>query len=65
MDRDEALRLLPESYECALRLRDAGLSHLIAGRLEIPPEAVTPLLHLAEAKLSRLLTAGRRTAGEQ
>jgi DNA-directed RNA polymerase specialized sigma24 family protein len=56
MDRAEAVRLLPEKYARALVLRDQGDDHArIAAALEIVPEAIGPLLRLAEAKLQRLL----------
>lgn len=51
----KAIDLLPEAYAEALRLRDAGLQHLIPTVLEILPESVDTLLRLAEAKLERLL----------
>jgi DNA-directed RNA polymerase specialized sigma24 family protein len=58
MDRGAALDRLPETYANALRLRDAGLrDEDIAMRLGIPPEAIAPLLRLAEAKLTRLMVS--------
>jgi len=54
--RGEALRRLPAAYSLALRLRDAGLSgEVIAECLGIEPEALYPLLVLAEAKLAAIL----------
>jgi hypothetical protein len=56
MDRAEAVRLLPEKYARALVLRDQGCDDVrIAAALDIVPEAIGPLLRLAEAKLQRLL----------
>jgi DNA-directed RNA polymerase specialized sigma24 family protein len=56
MDRAEAVRLLPEKYARALILRDQGCDDArIAEALEIVPEAIGPLLRLAEAKLQGLL----------
>jgi DNA-directed RNA polymerase specialized sigma24 family protein len=56
MDRAEAVRLLPEKYARALLLRDRGCEDAqIAAALGIVPEAIGPLLRLAEAKLQRLL----------
>ena len=56
MDRAEAVRLLPEKYARALVLRDQGCDDArIATALDIVPEAIGPLLRLAEAKLQRLL----------
>lgn len=48
------LRRLPEPYAEALRLHDMGQDGAIAERLGIEPEAVGPLIELAEAKLARL-----------
>jgi DNA-directed RNA polymerase specialized sigma24 family protein len=56
MDRAEAVRLLPEKYARALVLRDQGYDDArIAAALGIVPEAIGPLLRLAEAKLQQLL----------
>lgn len=55
MESSEAIELLPEAYAEALRLRQAGLEDSIPERLGIPPEAVDPLLRLAQAKLTALL----------
>jgi len=47
---------LPEAHAEALRLRDRGVGEeAIAELLEIPIEAVAPLVRIAEAKLARLL----------
>jgi hypothetical protein len=54
VERDEMLRRLPEAYEIVLRLHADGRDDSIAGRLGIEPEAVGPLIRLAEAKLARL-----------
>jgi hypothetical protein len=51
MDRAEAVRLLPEAYARALTLRAQGHDDT---RIAVP-EAIGPLLRLAEAKLQRLL----------
>jgi DNA-directed RNA polymerase specialized sigma24 family protein len=56
MDRAAAVRLLPEAYARALTLRAQGHDDArIAAALGIVPEAIGPLLRLAEAKLQRLL----------
>lgn len=55
MDEDSALDSLPEAYATALRLRRQGLEEgAIAERLGLEPQAVGPLLRLAEAKLAAL-----------
>lgn len=54
--RADALRRLPRTYSLALHLRAAGLpEQRVAEVLAIEPEAVGPLLTLAEAKLAALL----------
>ncbi len=58
VNRDAPLDRLPQVYAIALRLHAENHDEAIADRLGIAPEAVTPLLRLAEAKLSRLLGAG-------
>ncbi|MGW0021683.1 hypothetical protein ACWDUD_25485 [Rhodococcus sp. NPDC003382] len=51
--REEALRQLPAAYALALRLRYAKVADaLIAQCLGIEPEALGPLLRVAEAKLA-------------
>lgn len=61
--RTEALRGLPEAYALGLRLRDAGTpDDEIADRLGVEPEALGPLLAVAQRKLDALL--GREN-GEQ
>lgn len=55
-DRTAALNRLPGPYALALRLREEGLSvPRVAEVLGIEPEAVGPLLALADAKLATLL----------
>ncbi len=52
-DRATALGRLPRAYSLALRLRDAGVGGaLIAECLDIEPEALEPMMLLAEAKLA-------------
>lgn len=59
MEREEALRLLPLAHATALRLRDAGATDaVIATALGIEPEAVAPLLQVAETKLAALASPG-------
>jgi hypothetical protein len=54
--RTEAMRALPEPYALGLRLRDAGApDEVIADWLGVAPEALGPLLAVAEAKLDALL----------
>ena len=54
--RAAALRQLPSAYSLALRLSDAGLSvELMAECLRVEPEAVGPMLVVAQAKLAVLL----------
>lgn len=55
MDRPTAIDLLPDTYAQALRLQEAGQVDLIPDQLGIAPEAVPPLLRLAEAKLTALI----------
>jgi len=56
VDRDQALRWLPEQYALALRLRDAGASSaVIAAALEVDADAADTVLVLAESKLHELL----------
>jgi hypothetical protein len=58
MDRAEALQALPDTYAIALRLRDEGVEpDAVARVLDVEPEAVGPLLSLAEAKLAGLMAA--------
>ncbi|MEJ2856836.1 MULTISPECIES: hypothetical protein [unclassified Saccharothrix] len=54
--RTAALRRLPVLHARALRLRDEGRStEQVAEELGLEPEAVGPLLAVAEAKLATLL----------
>jgi hypothetical protein len=56
--RAQAIRRLPGAYSLALRLRDAGMTdELIAECLAMQPQALDPLLHVAEAKLATILGA--------
>lgn len=60
--RSEALRHLPGAYSLALCLRDEGLPvDLIAECLAIEPEALDPLLDVAEAKLDAILRVAAPT----
>jgi DNA-directed RNA polymerase specialized sigma24 family protein len=56
VDRAQALQELPNKYAIALRLHDEGLApEAVARVLDVEPEAVGPLLTLAEAKLAGLM----------
>jgi DNA-directed RNA polymerase specialized sigma24 family protein len=56
VDRAEALKALPDAYAIALRLRDEGAElDAVARVLDVEPEAVGPLVTLAEAKLAGLM----------
>ncbi|HUR48189.1 MAG TPA: sigma factor-like helix-turn-helix DNA-binding protein [Acidimicrobiales bacterium] len=56
MERDDALRQLPEAYAAVLSLSAQEFTEEeMAERLGIPPESVAPLLRIAGAKLARLL----------
>ena len=56
MDRAEALQALPSTYAIALRLLDEGVEpDAVARVLDVEPEAVGPMLTLAEAKLAGLI----------
>jgi hypothetical protein len=56
VDRAEALQALPDTYAIALRLRDEGVEpDAVARVLDVEPEAVGPMLELAEAKLAGLI----------
>jgi hypothetical protein len=62
MEDECALGRLPETYAAALRLRARGLDEAaIAAELGLEPEAIRPLLQLAQAKLAAL----SNQAGEQ
>jgi DNA-directed RNA polymerase specialized sigma24 family protein len=55
---DEAIAQLPVVYQRVLRWLDQGWSgEQIAARLGIDPEAVDPLIRLAQAKLARVTDA--------
>lgn len=55
-----ALSQLPSAHSLALRLHDAGLpADLIAECVGIEPEAVGPLLSIAEEKLAAALRGMR------
>lgn len=46
---------LPDVYQAALELRAAGLDHAdIADRIDVDEAAIANLLHLADAKASRV-----------
>ena len=56
VDRNGALEALPDTYAIALRLRDEGVEQEAVARVVgVEPEAVGPLLILAEAKLAGLM----------
>ena len=55
MDRNHAIEQLPETYATAVRLRARGFDDdAIAAALSLAPEAVAPLLKIADAKLAEL-----------
>jgi hypothetical protein len=55
--RARALRRLPVAHSLALRLRDSGVGEeLIAEVLGVDPEALGPLLVVAQAKLDAILS---------
>jgi DNA-directed RNA polymerase specialized sigma24 family protein len=56
MEREQAMDELPETYAAALRLRGRGFDDdAIAAALSLAPEAVPPLLRVADAKLALLI----------
>jgi hypothetical protein len=56
VDRAEAPQALPHTYAIAMRLRDEGVKpDALARVLDVEPEAIGPLLTLAEAKLAGLI----------
>ncbi len=58
MDLAAAMNELPEVHAAALRMHQAGNDEAeIAETLGVEPEAVAPLLQVAEAKLASLLAA--------
>jgi DNA-directed RNA polymerase specialized sigma24 family protein len=65
MDVEAAFSRLPETHAAVLRLRGRGFDHdAIASALAVEPEAVAPLLRIAEAKLEAL-TAGSSRADRE
>jgi transposase-like protein len=55
MDDDQAIRLLPQLCQEAVRCYRAGLSiDAIARQLAIEPASVRSLIELSEAKITRL-----------
>jgi DNA-directed RNA polymerase specialized sigma24 family protein len=66
MHEDETLARLPDAYRRALQLRRQGANQLaIAAELDIEPEAVGPLLRIADAKLAALRDAPGVQAGRE
>ncbi len=64
MDRAEALNRLPRSYGLALRLADLGADMLLlADYVGVEPEAVGPMLTVAQGKLDDLIV-GHATTSE-
>ena len=64
MDAEAAFSRLPETHAAALRLRARGFDDdAIAGALVLEPEAVGPLLRIADAKLVALTAAGGEAIG--
>jgi DNA-directed RNA polymerase specialized sigma24 family protein len=64
MDRAEALAQLPPSYAAALRLNDAGATHLaIARELGVPVQAVPRLLEIGASKLDALVRSATGHSG--
>jgi DNA-directed RNA polymerase specialized sigma24 family protein len=58
VNENESLARLPEAYRRAVQLRQQGADQLaIAAELGIQPEAVGPLLRIADAKLAALRDA--------
>jgi DNA-directed RNA polymerase specialized sigma24 family protein len=56
VDREQAIEQLPETYAAALRLRGRGFdADAIAAALSLSPEAVPPLLEIADSKLAPLI----------
>jgi DNA-directed RNA polymerase specialized sigma24 family protein len=59
-----ALERLPPTYAEALRLREHGKTDVaIAAELGIEPEAVEPLVRVAEAKLAALVDPDSHSSG--
>lgn len=60
MTYDDAVALLPPVYARALQLHDEGWDkRRIARELAVDPAAIGPMLHLAQAKLTRLMQLER------
>jgi hypothetical protein len=59
MDVEAAFSCLPETHAAVLRLRARGFDDdAIAAALALEPEAIAPLLLIAEAKLESLTAPG-------
>ena len=66
MDRECAIEQLPETYAAALRLRGRGFDdEAIAAALSLTPEAVPPLLLIADAKLALLVAQDSDPKGRE
>lgn len=64
MDRAEAIGHLPETHAAVIRLLDTGAdTDAIAVHLDIHPNAVAPLVKVAQAKLARLLHSHNNNDG--
>lgn len=64
MDRATALERLPPAYAAALRLNDAGATHLtIARELGVPVESIPRLLEIGASKLDALIRADVERCG--
>jgi hypothetical protein len=56
MDRRQAIEALPAIHASALRLLDGGETpDRVAAQLGLEPEELATLIHIAEAKVARLL----------
>jgi hypothetical protein len=56
---EAALRRLPEAHSLALRLRSAGVADaVVCEYLQIEPEGLETLVHVAEAKLAAEMRRG-------
>lgn len=59
--RDAALDRLPLTYAVAIRMRHEGIADPVIARcLGIEPEAIGPLLRVADAKLAAAVERSRR-----
>jgi hypothetical protein len=66
VDVEAAFARLPETHAAALRLRARGFDEdAIAAALALEPDAVAPLLRIAEAKLGRLTAVGTESTRER